>query len=175
VNKSCQYIHESCSKTCKTIKVTLSLCLYNYVLRHDVWRSGCITPQFLTSAQHGGAWSASRPCRSASWERTPGTHWIGGWAGPRAGLYSMERRTLSCPFWESNPGRWAPSRSLYRLSYPCNFMLAMTVWCHVSLVWVELKIFNSIFMSLAVKRCVSLMLNSLLVKWMSTCKVALCN
>jgi hypothetical protein len=42
---------------------------------------------FLTSAPVGGKWSASRPCRF-----TPGTHWIGGWVGPRAGLDDLEKR-----------------------------------------------------------------------------------
>jgi hypothetical protein len=41
---------------------------------------------FLTSALAGGEWSASRPGRSTSGEKAPGTHWIGGWVGPRAGL-----------------------------------------------------------------------------------------
>jgi hypothetical protein len=41
---------------------------------------------FLTSALVGGEWSASRPCRFTPEERAPGTHWIGGWVGPRAGL-----------------------------------------------------------------------------------------
>jgi hypothetical protein len=36
---------------------------------------------FLTSALAGGKWTASRPGRI-----TPGTHWIGGWVDPRAGL-----------------------------------------------------------------------------------------
>jgi hypothetical protein len=40
---------------------------------------------FLTSALVGGEWSASRPARF-----TPGTHWIGGWVGPRAGLDDVE-------------------------------------------------------------------------------------
>jgi hypothetical protein len=40
----------------------------------------------LTSALVGGECSASNPR-----ERTPGTHWIGGWMGPRAGLDDMEK------------------------------------------------------------------------------------
>jgi hypothetical protein len=34
---------------------------------------------FLTSALDEGKWSASRPGRFTRIERTPGTHWIGGW------------------------------------------------------------------------------------------------
>jgi hypothetical protein len=44
------------------------------------------THVFLTSALGGGEWSASRTCRFTPGERAPGTHWIGGWVGPRAGL-----------------------------------------------------------------------------------------
>jgi hypothetical protein len=42
---------------------------------------------FLTSAQAGGEWSASRPDRFI-----PGTHWIGGWVDLRAGLDEVEKR-----------------------------------------------------------------------------------
>jgi hypothetical protein len=42
---------------------------------------------FLNSALAGGEWSASRLCRFI-----PGTHWIGGWVGPRAGLENLEKR-----------------------------------------------------------------------------------
>jgi hypothetical protein len=41
---------------------------------------------FLTLALVGSEWSASHPR-----ERTPGTHWIGGWVGPRAGLDYVEK------------------------------------------------------------------------------------
>jgi hypothetical protein len=40
----------------------------------------------LTSALDGGEWSASCPGRFTPKERAPGTHWIGGWVGPRAVL-----------------------------------------------------------------------------------------
>jgi hypothetical protein len=48
------------------------------------------TQVFLTSAQVGGGWSASCPGRFTSGGRAPGTHWIGGWKNPRAGLDDME-------------------------------------------------------------------------------------
>jgi hypothetical protein len=41
---------------------------------------------FLTSALVGGEWSASRLGRF-----TPGTHWIGGFVGPRASLDDVEK------------------------------------------------------------------------------------
>jgi hypothetical protein len=35
-------------------------------------------------------WAASRPARFTPVERAPDTHWIGGWVGPRAGLYAVK-------------------------------------------------------------------------------------
>jgi hypothetical protein len=55
----------------------------------------------LTSAP-GGEWSASRPVRFTARERAPGTHWIGGWVGPRAVLDAVMRKVPS-PRRESNP------------------------------------------------------------------------
>jgi hypothetical protein len=43
-------------------------------------------PIVLTSTLVGGEWPASRPCCF-----TPGTHWIGGWVGSRAGLDNVEK------------------------------------------------------------------------------------
>jgi hypothetical protein len=49
------------------------------------------THVFLTSVLHGDEWSASLACRFTPGERAPGTHWIGGWVNPRAGLDDMEK------------------------------------------------------------------------------------
>jgi hypothetical protein len=38
-------------------------------------------------------------------ERTPGTHCTGGWVGPRAGLDTVVRGKIICPFRGSNPNR----------------------------------------------------------------------
>jgi hypothetical protein len=46
---------------------------------------------FLTSAVVAGEWSASRPCRFTPEEKAPGSRWIGGWVGPKTGLYDVER------------------------------------------------------------------------------------
>jgi hypothetical protein len=46
---------------------------------------------FLTSALVGGEWSALLPGCFIPGE-TPGTHWIGGWVGLRAGLDDVEKR-----------------------------------------------------------------------------------
>jgi len=39
-----------------------------------------------TSALDRGEWSASCPGCFTPMERAPGTHWMGGWVGPRAVL-----------------------------------------------------------------------------------------
>jgi hypothetical protein len=51
-----------------------------------------IAPPFLTSALDNGEWSASRPGRFTRKEIASGTHWIGGWAGPRSGLDTTGNR-----------------------------------------------------------------------------------
>ena len=46
----------------------------------------------------------------------PGTHFKGGWVGPRAGLNGGKSR----PHRDLIPDRPARSQSLYRLSYPAH-------------------------------------------------------
>jgi hypothetical protein len=59
---------------------------------------------FLTSAQVGGKWPASRPGRLTPGERTPGTHWIEGWVGPRSSLDDVEKKIfLTLPGLELQP------------------------------------------------------------------------
>jgi hypothetical protein len=67
---------------------------------------------FLTSALVGGEWSSSRLREIA-----PGTYWIGGYVGPRAGLDPVaKRKFLTVPVLELRPlGRPARSQLLYRL------------------------------------------------------------
>jgi len=54
-----------------------------------VWGIEVWTHAFLTSALDRGEWSVSRPGHFSPVERASGTHWIGGWAGPRTGLYAV--------------------------------------------------------------------------------------
>jgi hypothetical protein len=58
---------------------------------------------FLISALYGGEWSALRPGRYIPRERTPDTHWIGGWVGPRAVPDAVVKRKIPSPRRESNP------------------------------------------------------------------------
>jgi hypothetical protein len=64
--------------------------------------SGGIAPLLLTSALDGGEWSASCPARFTPEDGAAGTHWIGGWVGPSAGLDAVEKRKI-LPCRESNP------------------------------------------------------------------------
>jgi hypothetical protein len=76
-------------------------------------------PRFLTSALVGGEWSASRPGRFTSWERAPGTRWVGGWVAPSSDLDVDKRKFLTLPELELRPlGRSVRRQSLYRLHYP---------------------------------------------------------
>jgi hypothetical protein len=56
----------------------------------------------LTLTLIGCEWSASRPGHFTSGERAPGTHWLGCWVDPGAGLDDLEKildptRTRSRP------------------------------------------------------------------------------
>jgi hypothetical protein len=83
----------------------LSLCLINLALCYeDVWGSGGIAPTIHCQTRDGVDWSYSHPGRFTPGERSPGTHCIGGWVGPTAGLDAVEnRKTLPLP--GINPGR----------------------------------------------------------------------
>jgi hypothetical protein len=73
----------------------------------------------LTSAVVGDEWSASRTSRFTPGERAPGTHWIGGWVGPRTSLDDAEKwKFLTLQGLEHRPFRRpAHSQLLYRLCY----------------------------------------------------------
>ena len=70
----------------------------------------------MTAALEGGEWSAARPGRTLPRER-PGTHYTGGWVGPRAGLDGGKDLA---PHPDPIPNRPARSHLLYRLSYRAN-------------------------------------------------------
>jgi hypothetical protein len=44
---------------------------------------------------------ASRPSHFTSQGKSPGTHWIGGWVGPRTVLDAVVKRKIPCPRRES--------------------------------------------------------------------------
>jgi hypothetical protein len=65
------------------------------------WESGGIAPRIIWL--DGVEWSASHPGRFTPRERAPGTHWIGGWLGPRAVLDAVMKRKIPSLRRESNP------------------------------------------------------------------------
>jgi hypothetical protein len=79
---------------------------------------------FLTSALAGVEWSASHPGRFILGERSPGTHWIGGWVDTKAGLDDVEKRKLlTLTGLKLRPlRRPARSQSLYQLRYPGSLL-----------------------------------------------------
>jgi hypothetical protein len=88
----------------KQVKVKLSLC-FDWAPRQEGvfggWRYR--STDSLTSALDGSEWSASRTGRFTAKERAPGTHWIGGWVGPRAVLDAIVKRKIPSPRRESSP------------------------------------------------------------------------
>jgi hypothetical protein len=59
----------------------------------------------IALALDGGEWSASHAMAALSpgKDPPPGTHWIGGWVGPRATLDTVVKRKIPSPHQESNP------------------------------------------------------------------------
>jgi hypothetical protein len=90
--------------THELLKVKLSLCFFNRAPRHEdvlgEWRYS--STHSLTTALDGGEWSASRPGRFTPRDIAPGTHWKGGWIGPRAVPVAVVKRKISSPRRESN-------------------------------------------------------------------------
>jgi hypothetical protein len=65
---------------------------------------GVLIHVFLTSSLVGGEWSASRPGCFTPVEKPLGTHWRGGWVGPRVVLDKLEeRKFLTLPGLELQP------------------------------------------------------------------------
>jgi hypothetical protein len=85
------------------VKVELSLCLIKHHAVKTYWGVEVYLQAFLTSALDGGEWSASPPGHFNPRERAPGTHWIGGWVGPRAVLDTVVKKKIPSPRRESNP------------------------------------------------------------------------
>jgi hypothetical protein len=64
--------------------------------------SGGIAPPFLNWELDGGELSASHPFCFTPEEIDPGTHWIGGWMGPRIGLEAVEMGKMASA-WNRTP------------------------------------------------------------------------
>jgi hypothetical protein len=85
------------------VNVKLSLCFTKHHAMKAYWEVEVQLHAFLTSALDGAEWSASRPGRFTLRELGPGTHWIGGWVGPRAGLDVVVKRKIPSLRRESKP------------------------------------------------------------------------
>jgi hypothetical protein len=96
--------------------------LTNHHAMKMYWKSAYTAPQlhvFLTSALDRGEWSASCPGSFPPWVKAPGTHWIGGWVDPRAGLNAVAKREnlLTTPAGNRTPASQPVALPLCRLSY----------------------------------------------------------
>jgi hypothetical protein len=93
------------------------------------WGSGGIAPLILWPRhQIDVSGQLHAPGHFTPRERAPGTHWIGGWVGPRAVLEAVVKRRIPSPRRESNPRTpivqlvaqrytdWAIIRSILKLS-----------------------------------------------------------
>jgi hypothetical protein len=63
-------------------------------------------------------------------EEAPGTHWIGGWMGPRAGLDTVAKRETPSPCRDSNPRSFSPIRNkiflqveVFWVATPCSVVV----------------------------------------------------
>jgi hypothetical protein len=94
-----------------------------------------MNPRFLDLSIVAGEWSASRHGCFTPWERAHGTHWIGGWVGPRAGLDDMEKwKFLTLTGIElRHVGRPARTQSLYRLR--CRGSSSLPIWINISVTY----------------------------------------
>jgi hypothetical protein len=72
---------------------------------------------------------ASHPGHFTPREKALGTHWIGGWVGPRAVLDAVVRRKIPSPHQESNPRTPQPSTILTELSWLLNFNITHYKLC----------------------------------------------
>jgi hypothetical protein len=82
-------------------KVSLSLTEHQAIKTY--WGVEVELHAFLTAALDGGEWSASRSGRFTPREKASGTHWLGGWVGPRVVLDTVVKTKIPNPRRELNP------------------------------------------------------------------------
>jgi hypothetical protein len=77
-----------------------------------------------------------------------GTHWTGGWVGPRAGVDTVANRKLPSPCQESNPDR--PARSVLKIAHDGD---AVSVRPHVSVMKMLDEFLLNVIMEVYTKIC----------------------
>jgi hypothetical protein len=83
---------------------------------------------FLILAVDGDEWSASCTSCFTLRERTPGTHWIGGWVGSRASLNEVEEEKNSQPLLGIKPYKpHHPAHSLATILTELSQLFALKV------------------------------------------------
>jgi hypothetical protein len=80
------------------------------------WR---FSSTIMTSTLDGGEWSASRPGRFSTDQTGPSIHCMG-LCEPQTRSGHRGEEKITCPCWESNPGRPARSQSLYLTKPDCK-------------------------------------------------------
>jgi hypothetical protein len=85
------------------VKNKVFLVLNKVPSHEDVWGVEVQLHAFLTSALDGGECSTSCLGRFTPRERALGTHWIGGWVGPRAGLDAVAEKKKPAPASNQTP------------------------------------------------------------------------
>jgi hypothetical protein len=100
------------TETVKKVKLSRSM-----PWRHMGGEEVLLRQKLILGTRWGWVVSVTPRPRFTPGERTPGTHWIGGWVGPRAGLDAGTRRKVLCPCRGLNHDRPARSQTLYCLSY----------------------------------------------------------
>jgi len=79
-------------------KMIVSLCLTKHNAMNTYWGSGGIAPRILWPRRHievGGQFHAQAALSPG--KEPPGTHWIGGWVGCRAGVETVSKRKIPSP------------------------------------------------------------------------------
>jgi hypothetical protein len=72
------------------------------------WRSGGIAPRILNLVTRWRWVVSFTPRYFAPRERSPGTDWLGGWVGPRAGLDTVVKIKIPSLCRDSNPHSFSP-------------------------------------------------------------------
>jgi hypothetical protein len=85
----------------------------HYTTKATQWERRYSSYSFLTSELDGVSGQRHAPAELCPGKGSPGTHWIGGWVGPRVGLDTEARGKILCLCGESNPGSKVCSQKLY--------------------------------------------------------------